>query len=117
MTTIENITESFRASRKEAIKARLTLNAKSNWLQADSVAVLLAMAQTYHDALLTIEGDQLPDAQSKPLVDAADEQFRLIANDMANPSAFRQKLASNKVITVTDTPTRSKSSDLISDLK
>lgn len=118
MLKIEDIQSSFRAGRKEAIKARIDANGKTNWLQADSVAALLEITKTYHDVMITIEAESLPDAESIPLVAAADEQFRLIANDLCNPSAFRQWLVSNKIITPTEGATRSKkSADLAADLK
>jgi len=83
--------------------ARLQLNGKTNWLQADSDAVLLEIAKAYHDAVMTIDTEAMEpgvtDAQVQPLRDAADAEFLTSAHLLTNPSALRQTMVTHKVIT------------------
>jgi len=97
MLKIEDIKAQLSGARKVAMTARLQMNGKSNWLQADSDAVLLAMAKAYHDALVTIDEDDAPD--KTPLYDAADAEFEIGAHLLTNPSALRQTMVTHKVIT------------------
>jgi hypothetical protein len=106
--TIKDIQDTLQSARKEACKARLALNGKTNWLAADSDAVMLEVAKAYHDVLLTID-DEPSDAQAD-LFKAADSEFLVIAHAMTNPSAFRQTLERNKVIKPIDAPARQGSS-------
>lgn len=118
MLKIEDIKTAMQAARKSAMQARLELNGKTNWLQADSDAVLLEVARAYHDALLTIDAEPGDDAIRKPLADACEAEFLLIAHLLTNPSALRQTLVSQKKITPpADTNKRSnKAASLVADL-
>lgn len=102
MLKIEDIKSSIAAARKSAMQARLTLNGKTNWLQADSDAVLLDMAKAYHDALVTIDAEEMEgegSAHASALREAADAEFMIGAHLLTNPSALRQTMITHKVIT------------------
>lgn len=97
MTTIDDIIKSIGAEHSASVKAEIAAYgdfAKTTWTQANSVNALLALADAYHDALTTIDSD--PDAKQDELITAAQEAFKLRANRLANPSAFRQYLEDGK---------------------
>lgn len=119
----KDITAAIQAARKSAMNERLALNSKTNWLQADSDAVLLEVAKAYHDAMVTIDGAEMDDKEMTPQLAASlravlDAEFTVVAHLLTNPSALRQRLETAKVITpnAASAP-RSSTASLIADLK
>lgn len=118
----KDITAAIQAARKSAMNDRLALNNKTNWLQADSDAVLLEVAKAYHDAMVTIDDEEMNAADGSttapPLRAALDAEFLVVAHLLTNPSALRQRLETAKVITpLASGSPRSSTASLIADLK
>ncbi len=126
MITTQDIAASMKAGFTAGVKAQLAANGRTDWKQADSVASLLELAKAYHDVTNTLDQDDdviaLVDKDKLPLYAFAEEQFKVYANDLANPSAFRQWLAhkDRKLIVIPEggaTKTASSKADLVSALK
>ncbi len=125
MTTTTDIQATMKAGFTTMVKERLALNGKSDWKQADSVAALLSLAEALHDAFTTIDGaemaegaEALTSGHAEDMRNVARLGFSTYANDLANPSAFRQWLTAKKLITPSATPTKggSAKADLVSAL-